>query len=180
MKLWLLALAGAPLLAQILILEPEGFQLSPGERVGVVFRASGMKAPTPEELRNATVATDSAAFNITSLRSDGELVLGSAPIRAPGTLVLHASVSRNGCVASAKALVVSANPGGGFQRRAGHKVELIPEQDPYLLKPGQTLRLTVWVDGAPHGRIDYTLRAGRQTVETRSGCSSATLTFELP
>lgn len=169
-----------PLYSQVLVLEPASFHVSPGERVAVVFRAEGMETPPADTLRNATIFTDAAAFNITGLRQEESAVAGSAPVKAPGTLVLHASYTRGECVASAKALVVSEKPGGRFNRRASSHIELVPEEDPYLLKPGQILRVSLLGGGKVQSVIEHTLKPGRQTVEARVGCSSATLTFELP
>jgi hypothetical protein len=180
MRVPLLALAALPLYSQILLLEPVSFTVSPGERVGVVFRTEGAETPSPEALRNATIFTETAAFNITGLRQEDGAVAGSAPVKAPGTLVLHASFARGGCVFSAKALVVSEKPGGRFDRRATNHIELVPGEDPYLLKPGQVLRANLLVGGKVHSVVEHTLKPGRQTVEARAGCSSATLTFELP
>lgn len=76
--------------------------------------------------------------------------------------------------------MVSEKPGGRFNRRAAGRLELVPEDDPYLLKPGQILRVSLVAGGKVQSVIEHTLKPGRQTVESRAGCSSATLTFELP
>ncbi len=180
MRRSLIALAALPLYSQVLILEPASYNVTPGERVAVVFRAEGMEAPSPDALRNATIFAGEAAFNITGLRQEEGAVIGSAPVKAPGTLVLHASFTRGECVASAKALVVSEKPGGRFDRRAGARIELVPEEDPYQLKPGQVLRASLLAGGKVHSVVEHAVKPGRQTVEARAGCSSATLTFELP
>ncbi|RTQ47887.1 DUF4198 domain-containing protein [Hymenobacter gummosus] len=63
-----------------------------------------------------------------------------------------------------------------FRRRAGHPLEIIPEQNPYALKPGASLTVLVLADGAPlpsqavHARLrptdghppqDFTLRTNQ-------------------
>lgn len=50
---------------------------------------------------------------------------------------------------SAKALLTAGKPGAGFDRPLGHALEIVPLDNPALLKPGDTLRLRVLFRGAP-------------------------------
>lgn len=187
------ALAVAPAASQYLYIEPASFHVSPGERTEVTFRAIGLPQLQAGWLRNATLLTDFAAFNVTGLREDGERVAGFANIRSRGTLIVYASVSRDDCVWSAKALIVSGEPGTGFRRVAGLPLEIVPERDPFALKPGEMLPVWVRLHGRPaanasvsaastdaDGRASVLVRSGKQTLEAKAGCLSTTLTFELP
>jgi hypothetical protein len=186
-------LAATPAASQYLYIEPASFHVSPGERTGVTFRAVGLPRLQAAWLRNATLLTDFAAFNVTGLHEDGERVAGFASVRSTGTLVVYASISREDCIWSAKALIVSAEPGAGFRRLAGLPLEIVPERDPYTLKAGEMLPVVVRLHGRPapnvslnavstdaDGRASVLVTGGKQTLEAKAGCLSSTLTFELP
>lgn len=50
----------------------------------------------------------------------------------------------------AKALIqVGPTPSGNATARIGQTLELVPERNPYALKPSEPLRLRVWFHGAP-------------------------------
>lgn len=59
----------------------------------------------------------------------------------------------------AKSYVVCGESGGQYLGRAGLALELVPQQDPTTLKPGDVLELKVFKDGKPYtgkGHLDAT------------------------
>lgn len=50
---------------------------------------------------------------------------------------------------SAKALLTAGAPGAGFDRPAGHPLEIIPLRNPATLKPGEELPVRILFRGAP-------------------------------
>jgi hypothetical protein len=197
-------LALIPLGAQTLYLLPASFTASPGERITVEFRSDG-PATMLDHVRDATLLTEKAAYNITSLRTDGLSVLGNAPVKSEGTLLLYAGAA-GGSHASAKALVLCGTPSATFQRPAGLPLEIVPERDPYTLKSGESLPIRVLLRGKPlggcaialarmesgkpefrsigktdaNGRVVVPLRApGRWLIEATTAHLSTSLTFEM-
>ncbi len=165
-----LALLAAPAWAQELSILPASFRVSPGERVTVQFRGPGA---APQALRDATIYTDQAAYNVTGLRAangsaSGGGAEGQAPVKAEGTLVLYAGGSGESR-ASAKALLLSGKPGAGFDRRIGLPLEIIPERDPYALQAGEPLPVRLLLRGKPASGCELLLaRADSATPEFRS------------
>jgi hypothetical protein len=135
------AVAQAILPATLYIL-PAAFSVSPGERLAVVFQNAGRT----DAVRDATLLGGAAAYNVTNLRPDAAAVTGDASIKTEGTLIVYAGArTRN----SAKALLLSRQPGSGFSRRVGLMLEIVPEADPYTLKPGESLPVQVLLQGKP-------------------------------
>jgi uncharacterized GH25 family protein len=196
---WWLSLAAMPLGAQGLYIVPASFSVTPGERVAVVFH----NAARPEDVRDATLYTAVAAYNVTNLKTaEGGAVTGDASIKAEGTLILCAGA---GGRASGKALLVSRRPGPAFNRRVGLPLEIVPERDPYTLKAEDPLPLLILLRGKPAacaarlkrldapdaavdsrsdiaGRVQFRLAGTGKwliTAVARDGTSTS-LTFEVP
>jgi hypothetical protein len=197
-------LAVLPLGAQNLYILPATFTASPGERIAVEFKSDG-PATLLDHVRDATALTDKAAYNITSLRTDGSSVFGNAPVKSEGTLLLYAGAV-GGSRASAKALVLCGKPSAAFQRPAGLPLEIVPERDPYALQSGEALPIRVLLRGKPlngcpitmariesgrpefrsigrtdaNGRVVVPLSSpGRWLIEATAAHLSTSLTFEL-
>jgi Domain of unknown function (DUF4198) len=49
----------------------------------------------------------------------------------------------------AKALLLAGTPDGYYDHQAGFAIEIVPEKDPYLLKPGEQLPVKVLFQGKP-------------------------------
>lgn len=140
-------LAAIQLGAQGLYILPATFNASPGERIAVEFRGNG-PATLLDHVRDATVLTDKAAYNITSLRIDGASVFGNAPVKSEGTLLLFAGAV-GASHASAKSLVLCGKSSAVSQRLAGLPLEIVPERDPYSAKSGDALPVRVLLHGKP-------------------------------
>lgn len=70
----------------------------------------------------------------------------------------------------AKALVAVGNgPGEGYDRRAGLPLELVPEKNPFLLKPGEELSLRLLYQGKPLAGAWVQARNPRRAEESVSG-----------
>jgi hypothetical protein len=192
---WLLLLAALPLGAQELSIVPASFSVSAGERLTIAFRG----AERVDAVRDATLLAGTGAYNVTNLRVDGSDVSGDASVKAEGTLIVYAGARSR---ASAKALLLSRASGPLFGKQAGMVFELVPEADPYTLKPGDALTLQTLLHGKPvactvhvkridgdqspsklssDGRVKVPLAgAGRWLITAVTGDGySTTLTFEV-
>lgn len=141
---WLcILLCAMPLAAAELYLMPSEFFVSPGQAVSVEIQG----AAAPEGLRDATLFTASAVYNITNLRAEGGAVSGRAVIKGNGVEIL--AVRSASGREFAKAMVVSEVPDDTWKKRTGHALEIVPLRNPYEVKAGEDLPVEVLFRGQP-------------------------------
>lgn len=80
-------------------------------------------------------------------------------------------------------LLAGGTPGAGFDTELGYPAELVPVENPYGLKVGQSLRVRTLVDGKPAAN-QFVLYGGRTTsgarIEQRSTRSDASGVARIP
>ena len=170
----LLALLALPLAAQDLWLAPSEFLVSPGQAIAVSIRG----AERPAEVRDASLITATAAYNITNLRMVDGTVLGTAVAKGKGIEILAVRSNRM----YAKALVLSEEADQTWSKRVGHVMEIVPLENPYAVRPGSVLGVEVRLRGqhAPGVVVSATDGRGGMAEGQTDAFGRATIKLTVP
>ncbi|MEO7146045.1 MAG: DUF4198 domain-containing protein [Bryobacteraceae bacterium] len=155
----LLLLLALPAAARDLYLWPSSFFVSPGERITVWFNQGDVVPSSTDALnlnllRDYSLVTKYAEYNITGLHLEPKAISGQARIPRKGEMLLTArtnpSISGNERTQEfAKAILFSKDAGGQFHRVIGFALEIVPDADPYALHAGEELPVRVVWRGKP-------------------------------
>ncbi len=170
----LLLLLALPLVAEDLQLAPSEFFVSPGQAIAVSIRG----ARQPAQLRDASLITATAAYNITNLRMVDGTVRGTAIAKGKGIEILAVRADRM----YAKALVLSDEADETWSKRVGHLFEIVPLENPYALRPDSVLGVEVWFRGqpAPGVVVNATSDGGGTTAGQTDAFGRAMIKLSMP
>lgn len=81
-----------------------------------------------------------------------------------------------------KSLILSGAPDGYFNHVVGHAIEIVPEKNPYMLKPGETLPVQVLFRGKPAAglQVESAFAAQGRTTVTQVGVTGADGRIHVP
>lgn len=116
--------------AHDLYIVPAQFRTAPGQSVTIGFHSGdGFPESTqnPARLQDATART-----------KGGE----------------DSKAARERYTKYAKSIFLAGAPNDGYKKVVGLPIEIVPEKDPYALKPGETLPVIVLVRGAPAAGLE--------------------------
>ncbi|MBI4877443.1 MAG: DUF4198 domain-containing protein [Acidobacteria bacterium] len=155
----LLLLLVLPAAAADFYLAPSEFVVVPGQRIDVTILGV---PPEPGRLRDAALYTPKGVYNVVNLRVVGDAVVGDATIPAPGSLVLAVRATPETAAGErrnlyAKALLVSDAADDLFERPTGLAFEILPEANPFRLRPGDRFPIRLVLGGKPAGGIPVTM-----------------------
>ncbi len=170
----LLLLLALPLAAQDLHLAPSEFFVSPGQAIAVSIRGARL----PAQLRDASLITATAAYNITNLRMVDGTVQGTAIAKGKGIEILAVRSDRM----FAKALVLSEEADETWSKRVGHLLEIVPLENTYALRPDSVLSVEVRFRGqpAPGVVVNATNDRGGTAAGQTDAFGRATIKLSMP
>jgi len=144
--------------------------------VGRMRPDGGVLTMTPLEMdpsRSGVWILSAFYDNGFSLRTPGGRSVNTTLAEFPG-----AEVSHN--LKFGKALVRTGNSRGGFDAVLGHRIEIVPQADPFAVKPGGSLSVQVRFHGKPLANATVRIYASETSAEAVERTTNASGIAEMP